>query len=311
MLVLYKNPNHGSSYPTTPVTASLPPPTRPQNPCLLQSGHGERRRANGARRGALDVGERRESCPRGQTGLVDRAHPLLPPRTTPRNTPPSTFPLLFRFLVGRLSDPAVSPASGDYRRLCSQFSRLGLFRPSPLLLPLPPRHARAPLPTVLLVRLSPPRSPTCCPAPSSASLDPVLLDGPRLGPLPILEGRGPGEERRAQSLLFERAEGSAAAEARREGTKGRKRSPQRKRSERMASRRDRKESRATRRTTTRAAEEEEDESSGGGGGRERREERCWRWRCGRWWWSGTGGDEAKWRRRSRRGGGDQVGRGRG
>ncbi|OAY76990.1 Delta(8)-fatty-acid desaturase 2 [Ananas comosus] len=70
--------------------------------------------------------------------------------------PPSAFPLLPRFLVGRLSDPAVSPASADYRRLCSQFSRLGLFRPSPLLPSLSLLAMLALLlSAVLLVRLSP------------------------------------------------------------------------------------------------------------------------------------------------------------
>nr|CAD1841064.1 unnamed protein product [Ananas comosus var. bracteatus] len=177
--------------------------------------------------------------------------------------PPSAFPLLFRFLVSRLSDPAVSPASADYRRLCSQFSRLCLFRPSPLF---PSLSLLAmltlPLSAVLLVRLSP--------SPLAHLLSGALVGllwiqsgwmGHDSGHYPILEGRGPGEERRARSLRFERAEGSAAAEARREGTKGRKRSPQRKRPERTAPRRDRKESRAT--------EEEDDESGGGGGGRER------------------------------------------
>ena len=41
--------------------------------------------------------------------------------------PPSARPLLRRFLVGRLSDYTVSPASADFRRLLAQLSSAGLF----------------------------------------------------------------------------------------------------------------------------------------------------------------------------------------
>lgn len=41
--------------------------------------------------------------------------------------PPSARPLLGRFLVGRLEDYTVSPASADFRRLLAQLSSAGLF----------------------------------------------------------------------------------------------------------------------------------------------------------------------------------------
>nr|CAD1843892.1 unnamed protein product [Ananas comosus var. bracteatus] len=174
--------------------------------------------------------------------------------------------------MGQPIDPlAVSPASADYRRLCSQFSRLGLFRPSRSFPPSPSsQFSRSPSPPSSLSVSPPPRSPTYCPAPSSASSGPSLAGwATTRATTPSWKGGGPGEERKARSLRFERAEGSVVAEARREGTKGGSGRPSgsaRRGRHRGATGRSRG---RRRRTTTRAAEEEEDESDerGGVGGR--------------------------------------------